>query len=83
MESKPIFVMKVPEIPEMWATVRRYLEKTPELTEDYHVLIVSHSGDDIQFECYNSPYKPEEFTQLTELIKKINKENGIEENRRL
>jgi len=80
MESKPIFVMKVPEIPEMWATVRRYLEKTPELTEDYHVIIVSHSKDDIEFECFNSPYTPEEFTRLQDLIDKINKENGIKEN---
>jgi hypothetical protein len=74
MESKPIFIIKVPRVPELWASVRGYVNNTPDLTEEYHVMLVAHSGDEVEFECFNSPYKPEELTQLTELIEKINKD---------
>lgn len=72
--SKPIFIIKVPNIPEVHAQVRKYIDKQIELTKDYHVCIVVHSKDDIEFECFNSPYTPEEFTKLTDLIEKLNKE---------
>lgn len=80
MESKPIFIIKVPRILELYEVVHKYVNGESELTKDYHVQIVSHSKDDIEFECFNSPYKPEEFTKLQDLIDKINKENGIKEN---
>jgi hypothetical protein len=80
MASKPIFIIKIPRIPELHDVVRKYINGESDLVKDYHVQIVAHSKDDIEFECFNSPYKPEELTQLTELIEKINKENGIKEN---
>lgn len=73
--SKPIFIIKVPNIPEVHTQARKYIDKEIELTKDYHVYIVVHSKDDIEFECFNSPYTPEEFTKLTDLIEKLNKEN--------
>lgn len=75
MESKPIFIIKVPRIPELHEVVRKYVNGESDLTKDYHVQIVAHSKDDIEFECFNSPYSPEEFTKLQDLIDKINKEN--------
>ena len=80
MESKPIFIIKVPRIPEIHDVVRKHISRENDLTKDYHVQIVAHSKDDIEFECFNSPYTPEEFTKLQDLIDKINKENGIKEN---
>jgi hypothetical protein len=71
---KPIFIIKIPRIPELHDAVRKYVDGS-ELTVDYHVFMVAYSKDDIEFECFNSPYKPEEFAQLTQLIEKINKEN--------
>ena len=73
--SKPIFIIKVPRIQELHEVVRKHITGERELTKDYHVQIVAHSKDDIEFECFNSPYNPEEFTKLQDLIDKINKEN--------
>lgn len=73
--SKPIIIIKVPRIPELHELVRKHVKGSSELTKDYHVWIVAHSKDDIEFECFNSPYSPEEFTKLTDLIEKLNKEN--------
>ncbi len=72
--SKPIFIIKVPNIPEVHGQVRKYIDNQIELTKDYHVHVVAHSKDDVEFECFNSPYTPEEFTKLTDLIEKLNKE---------
>ncbi len=80
MASKPIFIIKVPRVSEIHDIVRKYLNEENDLTKDYHVQVVSHGKDDIEFECFNSPYTPEEFTRLQDLIDKINKENGIKEN---
>lgn len=75
MESKPIFIIKVPRIQELHEVVRKYITRESKLAKDYHVQIVAHSKNDIEFECFNSPYSPEEFTKLQDLIDKINKEN--------
>ena len=72
--SKPIFIVKVPRVQELHELVYKQVSGESGLTKDYHVQIVAHSKDDIEFECFNSPYKPEELTQLTELIEKINKD---------
>lgn len=72
---KPIFIIKVPRVPEIHDVVRKYINGENDLTKDYHVQVVSHGKDDIEFECFNSPYTPEEFTRLQDLIDKINKEN--------
>ena len=80
MASKPIFIIKVPRELELHDVVRKHVNRESDLTKDYHVQIVAHSKDDIEFECFNSPYTPEEFTRLQDLIDKINKENGIKEN---
>jgi hypothetical protein len=75
MASKPIFIIKVPRELELHDVVRKHVNRESDLTKDYHVQIVAHSKDDIEFECFNSPYTPEEFTRLQDLIDKINKEN--------
>ena len=75
MASKPIFIIKVPRVLEIHDVVRKHIDGENDLTKDYHVQIVAHSKDDIEFECFNSPYTPEEFTKLQDLIDKINKEN--------
>ena len=78
--SKPIFIIKIPRVPEIHDVVRKYINGESDLVKDYHVQIVAHSKDDIEFECFNSPYTPEEFARLQDLIDKINKENDIKEN---
>ena len=72
---KPIFIIKVPRVSELHELVHKYI-KGSELAEDYHVQIVAHSKEDIEFECFNSPYSPEEFTRLQDLIDKLNKETN-------
>jgi len=73
--SKPIFIIKVPRVQELHELVYKQVSGESGLTKDYHVQIVAHSKDDIEFECFNSPYTPEEFTKLQDLVDKINKEN--------
>ena len=73
---KPIFIIKVPRVSEIHELVRKHLSEENDLTKDYHVQVVVHSKEDIEFECFNSPYSPEEFTRLQDLIDKLNKENG-------
>ena len=83
MESKPIFIIKTSKdtSPQVIAELRNDIaEKNPELLEQYHVFVIQGNSTVITFECFNSPYKPEEFTKLTDLIEKLNKENGIKEN---
>ena len=75
---KPIFIIKTSKDapPQVIAEIRNgIVEREPELMEQYHVFVTQGNDTVFTFECFNSPYQPEEFTRLTDLIEKINKEN--------
>ena len=73
MENKPIFIIKVPSIEYLVDQVHHCIFEKSSIPEEYHVLIVGHGKDDIEFECFNSPYTNEEFTNLNNLINELNK----------
>ena len=74
--SKPILVVKVPHIEyDQYYKIANSLLNHVELNEDYHILpLLNGEVEEITFECFNSPYKEEELTELRQLIDKINKE---------
>jgi thioredoxin reductase len=73
---KPIFIIKIPRQspPELWEHVSKYFNNNEDIQKDYHIMIVGGKNEEIEHECFNSPYSPEEFTKLQDLIDKINKD---------
>ena len=71
--SKPIFIVRLPGYwnPKQFDISRKAIYDRKELSDDYHVLVLSDNEiETIRFECYNSPHekeKLEEITKLTEL----------------
>jgi len=77
--SKPIFVIRIPNVKyDQFYKIVKSFDNHTELNEDYHVLpLMSNKVEEITFECFNSPYKEEELTELRQLIDKINKEHEV------
>lgn len=71
---KPIFVIQMPigTSPEVLGEAYEHVGN--DIKEDYHVLFTIGNDTTATFKCFNSPYTPEEFTKLTDLIEKLNKE---------
>lgn len=68
--TKPIFVVKVPDQMPL-QPVMDSLKQSP-LNNEYYVFTIKHSGDEFEFECYNSPYDEKEFKNLEEFINRLN-----------
>lgn len=78
----PIFIVKLPH-----HTSNNEVNRVREIIDDgldgeYHVIVMvkgNMSDEDISFECFNSPYSDEEFSDLKELTSKLIDENSISE----
>ena len=72
---KPIFIIKVPRTApsELWDHINDYFRSNNDVQEDYHIMVIKGVNEEIEHECFNSPYSPEEFTRLQDLIDKLNK----------
>jgi len=75
---KPIFIIQFPKNtpPEVIKESEYFLKRhKKELTEQYHVLLTGGGSDGIQYFCFNSPYKEEEFKDLKDLTEQLKKQN--------
>ena len=84
MESKPIFVIQMPEgtPPEMLQKVYEQAHSNG-IGEDYHILLTIGKDTTATFKCFNSPYTQEEYAKLELLIKEIQEDYASKKNRRL
>ena len=69
MKAKPIFIIGLPnELPEEGYT--EFEKHISEKLNDYHVLIFTHSGDEIKFECfYEKDFNKVKYEELKEIIR--------------
>ena len=68
--SKPIFIVRLPGYwnPKQFDVSRKAIYDRKELSDDYHVLVLSDNEvETIRFECYNSPHEPEKLEEVTKL----------------
>lgn len=68
--SKPIFIVRLPGYwnPKQFDISRKAIYDRKELSDDYHVLVLSDNEvETIRFECYNSPHEPEKLEEITKL----------------
>jgi len=68
--SKPIFIVRLPGYwnPKQFDVSRKAIYDRKELSDDYHVLVLSDNEiETIRFECYNSPHEPEKLEEITKL----------------
>jgi|11BtaG_2_1085332.scaffolds.fasta_scaffold43433_2 hypothetical protein len=68
--SKPIFIVRLPGYwnPKQFDISRKAIYDRRELSDDYHVLVLSDNEiETIRFECYNSPHEPEKLEEITKL----------------
>jgi hypothetical protein len=68
--SKPIFIVRLPGYwnPKQFDVSRKAIYDRRELSDDYHVLVLSDNEiETIRFECYNSPHEPEKLEEITKL----------------
>lgn len=70
MESKPIFVIRLP-ISDTQSKYLEWLENVSNNLKDYHVLaVMDNRTDRVEFECYNvKDYNEIEFNELKEKLK--------------
>lgn len=74
MESKPIFVVRLPII-DNTKQYREWVYNVSNVLQDYHVLaVMDNKTERVEFECYNvKDYNEIEFNELKEkLIKTFN-----------
>ncbi len=74
MESKPIFVVRLP-ISDNTKQYREWVYNVSNVLQDYHVLaVMDNKTERVEFECYNvKDYNEIEFNELKEkLIKTFN-----------
>lgn len=70
MESKPIFIIRLP-ISETKSKYVEWLENISNNLKDYHVLaVMDNRTERVEFECYNvKDYNEIEFIELKEKLK--------------
>ena len=68
---KPIFIVRFPKNsePERLSYAAESLRRMG-LGDEYHILVIKDelTGDEIKFECYNSPHTEMEFDELQERV---------------
>lgn len=81
MESKPIFVIQMPQVtpPEILQEVYEQVYSSG-IGEDYHVLLTRGKDTTATFKCFNSPYTQEDYNKLELLIKQIQEDYVSKEN---
>lgn len=82
MKAKPIFTIGIPN-----PITREQFDKDQHgisnKFKDYHVLVYSHNGNSVKFECfYEKDFNEVKFKELKQMVRKLIKQNRIEETKK-